>query len=819
MALNTRIVTVRCYHSDGTPWADGTVTYTLIEDSFTSGGTAPKDTIVDTTDDDGMASTSLWTNAEGLLATSYRYTLPDGSSGTFVLPTGETPIALETLRRAQLQSPGWEQLDLENLMETLRTDLLATLRNTSNPVLGDFLLGFRATGTGAVGRTVDSKLGDIVNLADYGAIGDDTTNLGAAITLALAAVPAGTTLKLTPSTTQYLWTGTVTWDKANITLDLRDCTIRFGDTTSKIKAMATGGHILGGRMSYRPTGAVHGSGALFARKDPAAGDTALNLTGWVIDGCWFENITVRFQKMGRISVRIPLVLTTLNGAMSAGANSFTVVSGAALATAQHVRILMTNGTAETHPITGIVGNVVTISGTFTDGAPSGRRATGVTVTTAGYTGGETVVDVNDTAVFTEDLYAYFMRTDGTAHTSQITEIISATQVRLATAITGTIASGATVSPVNGGELPTGTDFQGRVAILNCEFAHYRGNYALELGGITDGYVVNCYFHDLVRYDDDVLDARFYTEYVFTQAEVNVNQGEAIKITAGSYRCHVTHCEFTRLGRNGIDMFSGGGGSITFNDFHDMISPSVELKFSQNDLIQPNPVVFAGNTVRNISGWGIQAGAPHSSLIGNVFRNCLSGGIYINGAKYAQASTDDESVEELSGYVEYMTISGNVIWIEDTVITDANNNANGILITEASSITVTNNVFDGNFYNIYLSSKSTKCVVNSNICRNRVIASTPAPPGSASTGQDIRVVGDASVESRHIINGNMTEAPVQLFDALANYVVINNVSTVAAGVGATPDATKYPEGVIVVNTSDTPDTVWLRYGASSILRIA
>ena len=72
---------------------------------------------------------------------------------------------------------------------------LTNLANTTNPALGDALVGFRqsnASGnlTGAVGRTVHQKLQETISVKDFGAVGDGTTNDTTAITNAFAA--AGT---------------------------------------------------------------------------------------------------------------------------------------------------------------------------------------------------------------------------------------------------------------------------------------------------------------------------------------------------------------------------------------------------------------------------------------------------------------------------------------------------------------------------------------------------------------------------------------------------------------------------------------------------
>lgn len=71
----------------------------------------------------------------------------------------------------------------------LRTDLAAVISGSE----GSRLIGFRQTGAGAVARTVQSKLADIFDGADYGMVGDDFTDNSAAFQALLnAAAGKGT---------------------------------------------------------------------------------------------------------------------------------------------------------------------------------------------------------------------------------------------------------------------------------------------------------------------------------------------------------------------------------------------------------------------------------------------------------------------------------------------------------------------------------------------------------------------------------------------------------------------------------------------------
>lgn len=88
------------------------------------------------------------------------------------------------------------------------TSIYADLANTTNPALGDALVGFRQSNaagnaSGAVGRTVHQKLQESISVKDFGAVGDGVTNDTAAIQNALDYINGVATKALYFPTGQY----------------------------------------------------------------------------------------------------------------------------------------------------------------------------------------------------------------------------------------------------------------------------------------------------------------------------------------------------------------------------------------------------------------------------------------------------------------------------------------------------------------------------------------------------------------------------------------------------------------------------------------
>jgi len=97
--MSMRDITDTILHPNGTPWAGAAVTFELILGSYTAAHAYPADRVSATTSPTGAYRVALWCDEEGVQATQYRATYPDGATFLFDLPVGDlSPVATSSLR-------------------------------------------------------------------------------------------------------------------------------------------------------------------------------------------------------------------------------------------------------------------------------------------------------------------------------------------------------------------------------------------------------------------------------------------------------------------------------------------------------------------------------------------------------------------------------------------------------------------------------------------------------------------------------------------------------------------------------------------------
>lgn len=172
---------------------------------------------------------------------------------------------------------------------------------------------------------------------------------------------------------------------------------------------------------------------------------------------------------------------------------------------------------------------------------------------------------------------------------------------------------------NGVVSSIGTGLAQRALIRACEFAGYAAGYALELAGVHDVVVRDCWLHD-VGIDDKA--------------------GDAIKVLAGSYDVTLAHCTIERATRDAIDLFDASRVTISGGVIRDCGMYAVDGKAGTS----PNPtgehtiiglradrcvhgiVAGEGSTVlgcslRNHRDYGLLVQQPGVIAVGNHISGC------------------------------------------------------------------------------------------------------------------------------------------------------------------------------------------------------
>jgi hypothetical protein len=193
------------------------------------------------------AGQQFFTNAGVPLAGGKIYTYGAGGStpqATYTTSAGNiahsNPIVLDAAGRV----PGGGEIWLTNnlaykfVLQTSVNVTVQTLDNIGGGVDGatlagsggSALVGFIQAGSGAVLRTAQSKMRDVISVKDFGAVGDGVTDDTAAIQAALDACPSGGQVELNNGV--YAITAQLTVPISSITLDGRGATIKAKNNTS-----------------------------------------------------------------------------------------------------------------------------------------------------------------------------------------------------------------------------------------------------------------------------------------------------------------------------------------------------------------------------------------------------------------------------------------------------------------------------------------------------------------------------------------------------------------------------------------------------------
>lgn len=129
---HTRTVTGTIHDPHGQPWPDCVLTFTLTPSRVTAHATLPYRAVTATTDETGAFSVELEvgvtyqvTETSALLASGSTVRYPPGTRYEIVVPEGNTPISIETIRAAQIPVP--DDPTLINMVAQLAADLDAAL--------------------------------------------------------------------------------------------------------------------------------------------------------------------------------------------------------------------------------------------------------------------------------------------------------------------------------------------------------------------------------------------------------------------------------------------------------------------------------------------------------------------------------------------------------------------------------------------------------------------------------------------------------------------------------------------------------------------
>jgi hypothetical protein len=191
MSLRPLIDTI--LHPNGAPWVDAAVTFELITGSYTASAAYPADGVTVKTGATGGYRVLLWCDEEGVQATQYRATYPDGATFLFDLPVGDgSPVAMSSLRTT-VASQVTAAANLQSLIDAAIGGVGgAGAVDSVNTQIGVVVLGAADVGADVTGTAADLVAAEATARATA-----DTTNATAVTTEATARSTADTTLQTT----------------------------------------------------------------------------------------------------------------------------------------------------------------------------------------------------------------------------------------------------------------------------------------------------------------------------------------------------------------------------------------------------------------------------------------------------------------------------------------------------------------------------------------------------------------------------------------------------------------------------------------------
>lgn len=250
---------------------------------------------------------------------------------------------------------------------------------------------------------------------------------------------------------------------------------------------------------------------------------------------------------------------------------------------------------------------------------------------------------------------------------------------------------------DGSTATTGTGITG--TITDTEHKNYAGNYAIELGGVNGVVVARAHVHD---------------------NGVDVDEGDGIKVLAGSINVEVVDCILERNTRDGIDIYDASATTIDGCTIRNNGALGIDSKWATTDANPNGSNVITNNTVTG-NGSGINASTDGNTVTGNTVTANGSFGIRIG------AAADDGVTGTTGGSVSGNTVTGG--------------HDNGIILgTGTTGVTIDANTVTGNVINIALAAGTTSgCTVTDNIAE-------PASPADDTNEIRLRTAD-------HTVSGN------------------------------------------------------------------